>query len=352
MIDVIDTEDGFNRLKDEWEILQKNPKMRIFQTYDWCRSAWDYYVSKESGARLWILRWHQEGKNDVVIFPFFIDGHGCLRFIMDTHSDLCDAVYDDKPVNRHWVFKEAAEAIESNNSILSVFLQKMAGASLVLNHLSILLPGSIVNKDNAYSWVTSDKTDSFIAGQVHLRNSDRHRLKAISRRSSGLNLEILTNNLESFPMETIKRLRRGMVGWRRENESFIPDKLIDFIGRIYSLGHCEIPVLRNKDNGEIKALAFRLLKENYIIFWIVLYDNSHLPTELGLKYMEAKSSKNACVFDYGVGAYDYKLGTYRPNIGITFSLRYSRNLFRLLKGLFSANIRLGKDLLKPRLKKK
>ena len=70
MIEVIDTLEKMEALKEEWERLEQNPEMRIFQTYAWCRHAWEHVVSKELGAKLWILRWSQAGRDDTVIFPF------------------------------------------------------------------------------------------------------------------------------------------------------------------------------------------------------------------------------------------------------------------------------------------
>ena len=64
MVTVIETTTGFEGLKAEWERLEQNPRMHIFQTYAWCRVAWDFYLSKARGARLWILCWHQDGKQE------------------------------------------------------------------------------------------------------------------------------------------------------------------------------------------------------------------------------------------------------------------------------------------------
>lgn len=348
MVDVIDTQDGFLQLKEEWERIAANPNLRIFQTYFWCKTAWDKYVSKDSGAKLWILRWNQDGKDDVVIFPFYIDGRGCLRFIMDTHSDACDAVYDERILNRHWVFKEVAEAILANAAIKAVFLQKLTGTSLALNYLAILLPGSIVNRDNAYSWLESNKTDSFIAGQTHLKRKDRDRLKAISKKVACLQFDVLSKeNGNEFPCGAVKELRTQMLVCRRKDISFLSDDMIDFISEIYDGEMCEIACL--SDSDALQAMAFRLLKGDRINYWIVLYRDPKFTTELYLKYMEKKSSESRHIFDFGVGAYQYKLGTYRSALGITHSLRYSKSLLGHFSMLARANVRLLKDMLKPRI---
>ena len=140
-----------------------------------------------------------------------------------------------------------------------------------------------------------------------------------------------------------------MVGHTRKDTFFLSDDMIDFIQRLYEESVCEITVLRQ--NGTTEALAFRLLKGDHINFWIVLYTDPHLTSELYLRYMSEKTKKSSYVYDFGVGVYGYKLGTYRPSVNVTFSLRYAKSLWRQIWLLKDANIRLLKDVLKPRLKK-
>lgn len=349
MITIIDTLTDFEHIKPIWiSIEQDNHKLRIFQSYSWCKVAWEDCVSKEQGARLWILHWHQEGKDESVIFPFYIDGKGCLRFIMDTHSDICDAVYGANTTNRHWAYKEAADEIVRNRDIKSVWLQKMAGDGEALNYFSVLLPGCVVNRDNAFSWLQAEQGVSFIAGQTQLKRKDRDRLKAILRKSNAYGFRILTHaNNDAYPVDDIKRLRDGMVGRRRKNSSFLADETIEFMRHLYENGGCEIPVI--EDGAQICALAFRLLKGNRINYWVVLYENKQVTTELYLRYMEEKSKAAPYIYDFGVGAYAYKLGTYRPFLGATFSLYFGQSLLRQLGGLLRANVRLAKDVIKARL---
>ena len=265
MIDIINTVEAFERLKPEWEALERNPSLRIFQTYAWCRTAWDCYVSKERSPRLWILRWHQDGKEDVVIFPFYIDGEGCLRFIMDTHSDVCDSVHSDKCANRHWAYKEASDKIRENTTIKSVFLQKMSGLGEALNYFSILLPGSVVSRDHAFSWLISERTNEFIAGQSQFKRKDRDRLKSILRASEHFDFRILSaKNHDQFPQNDIVALRKWMIGKSRADDAFISDNMVSFAKTLYEMGRIELSVLCDGDG--ICALAFRLLKETRINF--------------------------------------------------------------------------------------
>lgn len=348
MIDVISDMAGFDNLKELWEKLEANPALRVFQTYRWCRSAWEKCLQNERGSKLWVLYWHQEGKYDYVIFPLYVDGKRRLRFIMDEHSDVCDSVYGVAKSNRHWAYKEAADEILNNRDIKSVWFQKMAGDGEALNYFSVLLPGCVVNRDNAFSYLQAKQSDSFIAEQSQLKRKDRDRLKAILRKSNVHGFRILSNkNKNAYPIDDIKRLRDCMVGRRRKNPLFLADETIEFMRHLYENGKCEIPVL--EDSSKICALAFRLLKGNRINYWVVLYEDKHVTTELYLRYMEYKTQKAPYIYDFGVGAYAYKLGTYRPFLGVTFSLYFAQSLSRQLWGLACANVRFLKDIIKARL---
>lgn len=350
MIDIIETAEDLRLLKNAWERLEQNPNLRIFQTYAWCKTAWDKYLAKEQGNRLWILHWHQDDDDGAVIFPFYIDGKGCLRFIMDTHSDICDSVHSATTTNRHWAYKEAADEIVRNRDIKSVWLQKSTGASEALNYLSVLLPGAVVCRDNAFSWIIAPRAPSFAVTQDQLKHKERKKIKAIAKKSNDYAFAILSKkNGDIFPENAIKLLREEMIGWRRGNRMFFSDDMIHFVADLYDAGVCEIPILKN-DLG-VCALAFRLLKEGHINFWVVLYNNPHLSTMLSIRYIEAKVQDAAYVYDFGVGAYTYKLETYRPFIGVTFSLHFAQSWVRRLFVWAQVNIRLLKDMLKPCLKR-
>lgn len=350
MVTVIETTEGFEGLKAEWERIEQNPRVRIFQTYAWCRAAWDICLSQDTSNRLWILKWEQEEKKDLVIFPFYIDGRGCLRFIMDIHSDICDVVCEINGKNRYWVYRDVVSAITDNRFIKSVLFQKMENGSEALGYFSVMLSGCVVSRDNAFCWLNAGKSESFVLTQDQFKQKDRKRLKSMMKKSSSFDFNIMSKtNGDTFPKEDVVRLREFMVGRTRKDTYFLTDEMIDFIQHIYVENMCEIAVLRQMNS--VEALSFRLLKDKHINFWIVLYKDPHLTSELSLRYMCEKTKIASYVYDFGVGVYSYKLGTYRPSVDVTFSLRYAKSLWRQIWLLKDANIRLLKDVLKPRFKK-
>ena len=349
MIDIIDTLDGFKALKPIWETLEKHPRLRIFQTYLWCRTAWDECLSKEKDNRLWILKWHQDGKDDVVIFPFFIDGKGCLRYIMDTHSDICNTIYFGAN-NRHLAYKEAAECIVANKDIKCVWLQKMYGDAEALRYLGVFLPAAVVYKDNAFSWVHSDKCDDFIAGQSHMRSKDKADLKAIRRKAGKYRLSILSaTNGDEFPIKLIESFRERMLAETRREIAFLPDELISFVNRIYESGCADIVVLNNE--GAPVALNFVLKKANRYLSWIFLYTDPRASTLMYVKLLSEMAKRESFIFDFGVGVYSYKIGTFRPETGVTLSLRCGFTAWEHIKCAIAMNWRFTKDYVKMRLRK-
>lgn len=338
MIEIFDTREKLATLENEWRALEKNPILRIFQTYDWVTSA-----CESMGISPYVMKWRQDGRKDTVICPFYLDAKGCLRFILDRHSDVCDCVYGDAST-LHWAFKEVAEAIQADKRIKSVWLQKMNGDSAALNYLGVFLRGAFVYRDNAYSWVTSEKCDDFIAGQAQMKSKDKADLKAIRRKGEADTLRVLSAAAgDAFPQETIATLRAGMMAETRSAE-FLPDDLLVFAERIYVANRADILVLER--GGEAVALNFLLKKDRRYLSWIFLYSDPRTSSEMYVKYLTEKAREGGLTFDFGVGVYDYKIGTFRPQTALTYSLRYAKGKANAVRALVGANLRFLKDYIK------
>ena len=347
MVDIIDNIASFDRLKSVWSQIQDTPGVRIFQTYEWCRNAWDVIIRQHENQslqpKLWVLKWCQEGRDDVVLLPLYVTPNGCLRYIFDTHSDVCDAVYRHDCTNRHWAYKEFADAILQNKNIRSVWLQKQGGDSEAIRYLSIFLQGSVVYKDNAYSWVRLEKSDSIASSLTHFKRKDRDRIKGILKKAAKLEFSILSfRNGDEFPEGTISMMRDYMTQSLGRDMRYLDDRLIAFMRTLYVSGICELPIIR--DESGCLAIAFRLLKDDRINCWVVLYKDNQLTSELYARYMEAKSKNDSIVIDFGVGVYGYKLGTFRPVTEPTYSLCYGKTIKSKVLGLIRANLRFVKDI--------
>ena len=302
----------WKRIESIWRMLcSKIPDCRIFQTFDWCWNAWECVIAQEAGSELYVLLWKQEGKDDVVIFPFYIDGKGSLRFIMDEHSDYCDCLYLSGR-NHHLAFKDALDFIKADKRVKQIALHKMDANSEALNYIAALAPNAVAGKENTYSWIDVVPSDDFAASQSQLRSKDKANVRAIRRKADKRRLRILhIERNDLFPEADFAHLVNEMKQVNRRAAEFMPETLVSFCRMIYGNGSAEIVELLDKNNTPV-ALNFVLLMASRKLSWIFLYSDPHSSTELYVKYFYDNQNRSEYIFDFGTGGYDYKLGTFRP----------------------------------------
>lgn len=350
MVQVFETSDGFRSLEKVWRVNEQNGKLRIFQTYDWCVNAWEKILSRDKKNSLFLLKWSQDGKDDVIIFPFYIDKDGTLRFILDIHNDNNDVVISDEDVNRHWVYREVSDVILKDSRIKSVWLQKMRGDSEALNQLAVCLPGALVAKDNAFAYIKVNETGDFAASQKHFRSENRKHVRKLLKQAEARDYELMRKDRGvAYPRVEICKLRDAMIANGDRAMGFVTDEMIDLAGAMYDLGACEIPVFRQ--DGQIISLEFRLLKGDYSLDWIYLSTDPRTGTEINVKYCVDRAKTQVGVIDFGVGAYEYKILTTRPMFGATYSLRMGKSAVGEFKMMMQIGLRMLKDCIKSRRKK-
>ena len=350
MVDIISTEEGFDSLKPIWEKLEQNANMKIMQTFLWQRFSWKL-LQNIAGNALWILKWSQDGKDDVVIFPFYIDRNGTLRWIFDEHCDSCDAVYSSCKLNRHWVYKEVSDIIMAERRIKSIWLQKMEGGSEALNYFGVFLQGASVYKDHASAYICVNHPGDFISDQDHLRSDGRKHLRKLLKQGESYQYALLSfNHGDAFPRDEIVFLRDYMIRSGMRKRGFLSSEMIDFVETIYNAGCCEIPLF--KRNGSPISLEFRLLKGTYSLDWIYLTMNPKTGTEINVRYCVDRAKDIAGIIDFGVGVYEYKILTTRPMVKVTCSIVLGKTVLKHLRCILRLNIRMIKDFAKGVLLKK
>ena len=302
-------------------------------------------LSKAPGNRLWVLKWSRDGRDDAVYFPTYIDAKGTLRFILDSDSDACNALYADSGINRYWCYREVADAIMAEPRIRSVWFQKLRCRNETLDYLGVFLPGALIYKDNAYAYMDLLPGGDIVASQGHMKSSDRKHWRQLLRKSEKYEFAVLSaNNGDAFPEVDIRRVANEMARRKLRARGFISDDMIAFISKLYEKGSCELPVLM--EGGRIVTIEFRLLKDGYTLDWIFLSAKPSTGTEINVRYCTEKAKTDSGVMDFGVGAYEYKILTTRPKVGVTFSLRYSKSKAGFLSDLLALDTRLGKDWVK------
>ena len=129
----------------------------------------------------------------------------------------------------------------------------------------------------------------------------------------------------------------------------IRQRIFEFAEEMFNKGLLEVASLaRGEDVG---IAAFRLIKDNRYLCWIVLNDDPQLPTLLHAKYIADKASQQDFIYDFGVGPYGYKLVTFKPRPAPTFSLCMAKSPWGQLMGVKDMLIRYAKDYLKPIIRK-
>ncbi len=344
MITIIENSDSFATLETDWRHLEADSKMKVFQTFDWCRLMWTERLSSNKANRLWILKWENESSHDTVIFPFFIDGRGCLRLIMDA-SDSCDAVYLPGG-NRCWCYREVAKVINDNDNIKAVRFRKLNGDSELLHYLGVFMGGCFIVRDNAFSWLKVEVSDDFIAHADHMKSKDRADLKAIRRKADQhYRLSILSRAKgNEFPSADVLRLSKLMSEKFSRADGFMSGAMLNFIQKVYALGLMEVALLEDAEGTQ--AINFILVKDSNYLSWIFLYANPRASTELYVKYLSEKKDPQKYIFDFGVGVYSYKIGTFRPQVNVTFSLFFGKTVWQQVKCFWALNERAVKDYLK------
>lgn len=341
MIKAVSDIEGFTNLGKIWKSLAIDCPF-IFQTYEWCYSAWRTYLN-DGTNRLYVLVWEQEGRLDKVLFPFYVDAVGTLRFIMDEHSDYCDCVYGPG-VNHHLAFKEALELVKTDKSIKRIALTKLRGDSEILNYWGMLDSASHIKCANTISWIDVPQAEDFATSQEQLRSKDKANVRAIRRKAEKRDVAILKKGGQ-FPVEVVKSLRDSMIAAGLRAQDFMPDSLVAFCEEIFNCGQSDIVLV--KDNaGKVVALNFILLMGDRRLSWVFLYTDSHASTEMYVKYLNDECVKASFVFDFGTGGYDYKLGTFRPKLGLLFGLQLDLTRKECAKRLVREGVRLAKDSIK------
>ena len=313
MIEIVESEAGFDALRDAWNEMARD---EAWNSFLWCREAW-----KCQTGSLRIIVWSRDAQR--AIFPFFVDGKGALRLIGDELSDGGDVVCC-REANLYWAFREAADAVREMRDVKRVWLMKMPADSQLLAHWCAMWPESVVFKAPATTFLHVPHSDDVVRALPGLKRKDRGRLDAISRLAAGYSFEL--RSVGEFPRAEIDELRAAMCAQGRRAADFLPEAWVDFAGRLYAAGAAEVPMFFK--DGAPQALAFRFRSGRDAsprwLSWICLSRDPHLVSALYLRYIEEKAKGGAFTIDFGTGAYGYKLGTFRPQISANFTFRASK----------------------------
>lgn len=320
-ISVIETEEAFAALQERWEqLVAGNPSARIFQTFSWCYAAWTvYHVKHDVGGRLYILHVARESHDEEAILPLWIDRAGTLRFIGDSISDVCDAVCRAHEGYWHQLYADTALFLNEQHGFQRIKLIHLLPSSELMIYFNVYCPDVRLFGMDACSFIALPQKESLLDALTYLSAKDRSRVRALGRKADNYSHRILSKaHRDAFPTEIVIGLRDEMCKRKMRVYAFFPDEMVTFVRSVYDSGLCEIVVSWQYDAPV--AASFRLLCGDSVNFWVMLYLDSMLTTLQYVVYLKEKVREGDHLYDFGTGAYAYKLGTFRPQVLPLFCL--------------------------------
>lgn len=314
-IKIIRSEEGLQELKPEWDtICASQEDVRVFQTFEWNYNGWIHYQTKHyEGCQLFVLHATRDGHPDQrLILPFCRFRDGRVEFIAQMISDVVDAVVPVHQDNWNNFYADIIEFLNASQEVESISFIHVTGSSEFVKYLMVYGKRLKMVRMDSYSYLCVRKTDSFSASLVHMTSKERSYVKSLLGKTFDGNYRVLSRAAgDVFPQTELLRLRDWMCKAGLRDIRFFPDEMLEFIGGVYNDGFCEIAVIE-QDDGALDAASFRIFQKSHINFWVVFYKEVQLTTLLDCKYMAEKAACGDYVFDFGTGAYKYKLGTFRP----------------------------------------
>ena len=170
-------------------------------------------------------------------------------------------------------------------------------------------------------------------------------LKCLKRKCDVYSLQVLScANKDDFPASEFENLRDDMRATGRRSNGYFNDQSIEFVHHLYMSGRCDVAMLSR--DGHVIAMNVILRTKKRLLSWVFLYSDPRASTALYLKLFCEYNFHPPFVFDFGVGVYSYKIGTFRPFTTVTFSLRYGKGILRQIIEGVGMVLRFTKDYIK------
>ena len=322
-IKVIRTLDELDALKPVWDrLFVANERLRVFQTYDWNRIVWEKYHQVERPEEtLYVIHAVHDGKASCeTILPLCLTRGGILRFIGYMMSDVLDAISPAHLSNWHAFYAKIIEFIKKQEDVSNVSLWKMDAESEVLQYFGVHWPNAHIGYQDSYSYFSAEKGATIEDAFPNLTSSGRSELRRISRGFPEYIFKIYSrrNGLD-YPRDQIRKLRDWMIANGLRVYAACPDSYLNSMEALYERGLCEVSVLEN-EVGEFQYASFRVISHRHIVFWVVFYRDKKMTSVADIRYFQEKAKEDAYCYDFGTGAYHYKLVTFRPRVAHLYSV--------------------------------
>jgi len=319
---VLKNKEALLLIKKEWDKIFLEGEYTIFQSFLFC------YNSLNEKSKPFIICLENKGEINQIWPLEFISNR--LRFINDSHADFCDILSTSESVI-------AQQYLQANNLLGKLRLRNLKQKSnieKVLKNLSFYTRSTSVD----YSLLTLKKTENFPDNFEHFIYRQRRRLKRILKKYSAEH-KIYERSNDKFPIEEILTLKNKMIEEKARSEDFLDSEFIDLAKKLYNSNNLIVSMI--KSDGELLGVSLLFRDKNNYSFWVDLYNNKPMANLYhNILIIKRISHENNAIFNFGRGAYNYKIQNFKPEIYSLYELNIFNNTFEVFLFKFSKKVKV------------
>jgi hypothetical protein len=295
-------------IKESWNLLFAKGEYSVFQSFVYC------YNSLSNTSRPFVICLFVD-ERIIELWPLELINNK-LRFINDTHADFCDILSETDR-------SSVKEYLIINNQIGKLRLKNLTEDAKVISKLKKIAFSNIYTSVN-FSVLSLSKTESFPSNFTHFVYRQKRRLMRILKRFSSEHL-LFAKESKAFPKTEILDLRNIMIAKGNRGCEFLDNHFLLLAEQLYNSGLLIVSVIKVKD--DISGISLIFNNENRYSFWVDLFDDKQMinlyHNTLFIRNITANSD---AIFNFGRGAYDYKIQNYQPEVFELLELNTFENM--------------------------
>ena len=339
---VIRNKTDFYSMQAKWDLLYRQASdATVFQSYAYNKIAWEYVEKRDPAAELYIVA--VESQNQLIcLLPCYMDRKGRLRFINDLHTDFCDCLIEKNCHDIHHLMEDIFEEIQKESRIKLIYFDNLRGSSPLIPYFKVFGKNTMIFSQTEHTFLTLKRNVPYPESFLHLRSKERAKLKKILRDTPETSLRHFRKAEQAFPGEELHDLWRNIIQAGIRSEDYLNNNFFQFTRDLYQSGLLEIILLYESEKPVAAAYYYASEKQDFYIQWIILCSDKRLNLPLDLLSCTEFSRTGDAVFDFGRGAYFYKVHNFKPEIKPLYRLLLSKtvsgNLYILYR-VFIAHLR-------------
>jgi len=308
-------------IKEVWDKLFNLGEYTVFQSFDYC-----YNSALTSDIYIICLF-----ENDVLVelWPLEIVKNR-LRFINDIHDDFCDILSSCNST-------EVISFLEKEESLGRLSFRNLTKDALVLKKINSI-PFFDISKSINYSILNLENTNAFPANFNHFVYRQKRRLKRILKKYTA-NHSFIEVKSNAFPYADIVLLRNKMLALKMRKNTFLDDSFLMLVESLYLSG--KLIVSKIEIDGEVVALSLLFKSKNKYSFWVDLYNDLQMINLYhNVVVIKNCTFKSDAIFNFGRGAYNYKIQNFQPELFSlfeynSFNSSFGKSIFTLKKRIIN-----------------